>query len=105
MVRSIAPSLVIPQAAPTAVDQRYWNAAEVKADAKRDEEKAAQKLALQRANAKQQMSYLNMQVQQQKEQAARDPGASEMTPLEASLNKSLLVSIVQHKYPNANVLN
>ena len=40
-----------------------------------------------------------------REQAARDPGASEMTELEASLNRGLLVSLVQHKYPNPHVLN
>ena len=48
---------------------------------------------------------LASQVPLQKELAANDPGASEMTALEASINRPLLVSIVQHKYPNPNVLN
>ena len=39
------------------------------------------------------------------EQAARDPAAAEMTDLEARLNRSLLVSVVQHTYPNPHPLN
>ena len=45
-----------------------------------------------------------MQVQEQKQQLARDPGASEMTALEATLNRPLLVSIVQHTFPKSNIL-
>ena len=34
-----------------------------------------------------------------------DPGSATMTPLEASLNRSLLVSMAQHTYDGVHVLN
>lgn len=79
-------------------------AASVRQDAANDAEKEEKKRALARARALSQMHYLNEQVSEQKQQAARDPGSSEMTALEASLNRSLLVSVVQHKHNNINPL-
>jgi len=81
-----------------AAEERY--AASVKADAIAAADKEEEKKLLAKARAKTQQSYLNEQITQQKQQAARDPGASEMTALEATLNRSLLVSIVQHKARN-----
>jgi len=80
-------------------------AASVREEVKGEERKEAERKTLVKAKAKSQMAYLNEQVVLQKELAANDPGASEMTALEASINRPLLVSIVQHKYPNPNVLN
>ena len=77
----------------------------VRADVKVEEQREKEKSALRRARALQQQHHLNEQIVEQKKQLARDPGASEMTALEASLNRGLLVSIVQHKYPDPHVLN
>ena len=86
-------------------DEERAYAASVKAEVRANEEKEATRKAMQKATAKQQMHYLNDQVAEQRVQAARDPGASEMTPLEATLNRSLLVSIVQHKHPRPSPFN
>ena len=81
-----------------------WNkryAAQVRADALVEAENEEKKRALARAKAQQQQVHLNRQVIEQREQAARDPGSSEMTDLEATLNRGLLVSVVQHQYNDA----
>ena len=44
------------------------------------------------------------QVQMQKDQRARDPASGEMTALEATINRPLLVSIVQHTHTRPNPL-
>ena len=80
-------------------------AASVKADADKASEVEEKRRALVRASNFAQRHYLNEQVMEQKAQAGRDPDASDMTALEASLNRGLLVSIVQHKYPRPHVLN
>ena len=80
-------------------------AASVRSDVKHELQREEDKITLRKARAKQQSSFLNEQVTMQKAQAARDPAAADMTDLEATLNRSLLVSIVQHKYPNPHVLN
>ena len=84
-------------------DERY--AQTVIADTKLEQAREAQKKDLARARALNQQSFLNEQVALIKANKANDPGASEMTALEASINRGLLVSIVQHKYPNPHVLN
>ena len=80
-------------------------AASVRADAEKEAIRDAEKKALARARQLSQQTWLNDQIKEQKGQLGRDPGASEMTALEASINRGLLVSIVQHKYPNPHVLN
>ncbi len=77
-------------------DREY--AAEVRKDVSEGELKDEQRLALRKARMLQQTAALNQQITEQKEQAARDPGSSEMTEIEAAINRPLLVSIVQHKY-------
>ena len=52
-----------------------------------------------------QQQFLNTQMRERGEQKLRDPSAAHMTPLEASLNRSLLVSMLQHSYSGMNVLN
>lgn len=78
---------------------------QVRAEALVEEQREKEKKALAKARALQQTAFLNSQVKEQMEQAARDPGASQMTALEACLNRPLLVSVVQHRYPNPHVLN
>lgn len=89
----------------TEVEEEKRYADSVRADVKLEEQRELDKKVLKRAHALQQQSHLNEQISLQRAQAARDPGASEMTALEASLNRGLLVSLVQHKYPNPHVLN
>jgi len=78
---------------------------QVRAEAIVEEQREKEKKSLAKARSLQQTAFLNSQVKEQMEQAARDPGASEMTALEACLNRPLLVSVVQHRYPNPHVLN
>jgi len=85
-----------------AAEARY--AQHCREDAKLGEEKQAKQKALTKARALSQQHYLNEQITAQREQAGRDPGASEMTALEATINRPLLVSIVQHKHLNPNPL-
>ena len=87
------------------IDEEKRYADSVRADVKLEEIRERDRKVLARAVSLQQQSHLNEQIALQREQAARDPGASEMTALEASLNRPLLVSIVQHKYPNPHPLN
>ena len=56
-------------------DDEATYAAGVKADSVKEESKEAHKKALQKARHASQMHFLNEQVTQQREQAARDPGA------------------------------
>ena len=77
----------------------------VRADYQKELKREVENKALRKATALEQTNFLNKQVSEQMDQAARDPGASEMTALEASLNRGLLVSLVQHKYPNPSVFN
>lgn len=90
-------------AAQVAKDKAY--AEEVRRDALAEEQREKEKKALMKARSLQQTAFLNQQVKLQMENAANDPGASEMTALEACINRPLLVSVVQHKYPNPSVLN
>lgn len=73
-------------------------AASVAADIKEGEVREAERLALKQARKAQQASALNEQVALQKANAAADPGSAEMTPIEATINRPLLVSIAQHQY-------
>ena len=77
----------------------------VKEEVVREAERDAERRSLREATHRQQQHYLNEQVTLQRDQAARDPGASVMTQLEATLNRGLLVSLVQHKYPHPHPLN
>lgn len=70
------------------------------AEKQRIEQKAKEK-----ALALTQQRYLSEQIQLQKKQALSDPASAQMTPLEASLNRSLLVSMVEKKYEGVHVLN
>ena len=77
-------------------DREY--AAEVLKDVALAHSQEEQKIALRKARLSQQTAHLHQQITEQKEQKARDPGSSEMTEIEAAINRPLLVSIVQHKY-------
>jgi hypothetical protein len=76
----------------------------LQADAAAEAKKAEEKALLAKARTAQQLHVLNEQVALRRTNAAADPGASEMTPLEATLNRPLLVSIVQHKHNSSNPL-
>ena len=84
-------------------DRRY--AESVMRDVTEGEAKDERKKSLKMVALKEQHHHLNEQVREKRDQAARDPGASEMTALEATLNRSLLVSMVQHQYNNVHPLN
>ena len=86
-----------------AEDEAY--AQTVIADTELELQKEQEKKELAKARALIQQSSLNEQVKLVRERKAKEVGAGEMTSLEASLNRGLLVSIVQHKYPNPNILN
>jgi len=86
-----------------AADRQY--AESVRRDVAEGEAKDERKSSLKKAALKEQHHHLNEQVREKRDQAARDPGASEMTALEATLNRSLLVSMVQHQYNNVHPLN
>jgi len=83
-------------------DREY--AEEVQRDVTVGEHKDEERLMLRKARMAQQTAALNQQVVEQREQSARDPGSSEMTEIEAALNRPLLVSMVQHEY-HANYAN
>jgi len=79
-------------------------AAEVMKDVVLSEKQNEQRLALNKAKRAQQTASLTAQVHELKALKSKDPGSSEMTDLEAAINRPLLVSIVQHKY-HANYSN
>ena len=79
-------------------------AAERRKEIREDEEKEERRKVLAKGRALQQLDFLNQQVQMQKDQRARDPASGEMTALEATINRPLLVSIVQHTHTRPNPL-
>lgn len=77
----------------------------LKAEAEAEEEREREKKTMARARAIQQQYQLNQQIAEKRSNKGRDPGAAEMTDLEATLNRGLLVSMMQHSYDNMTVLN
>ena len=81
------------------------HAALIRREALQEEQRERDKLVDRRAVGLVQQQFLNTQMRERGEQKLRDPSAAHMTPLEASLNRSLLVSMLQHSYSGMNVLN
>ncbi|KAL1515035.1 hypothetical protein AB1Y20_004101 [Prymnesium parvum] len=77
---------------------------EIAAEAEADRERSEQAKADLRAKALKQQMLLTEQMHERERNKHQDPDSSTMTPLEALLNRSLLVSMAQHTYEAPNVL-
>ena len=73
--------------------------------AKADEKREMERKASLKARGLKHQQELADQMRLQKADHFRDPNCAEMTPLESVLNRSLLVSMHQHSFDGAHVLN
>ena len=78
---------------------------EIEASALKEQERTMNEKANMLARELRQQQLLTDQMHEREVNAHLDPGSSTMTPLEASLNRSLLVSMAQHTYGDVHVLN
>ncbi|KAL3913009.1 MAG: hypothetical protein SGPRY_008135, partial [Prymnesium sp.] len=77
---------------------------EIAAAAKKDEETAARAKEDYRARGLKQQMLLVDQMEEREANQTHDPDSATMTPLEALMNRSLLVSMAQHSYDDVSVL-